>query len=61
MSTVGIGNGVNLVRRMTTSGLKDAFVMFDHVKRVHHWTTMAVHVYNHNLQLLLTIAIYEKS
>ena len=59
MSTVGISSGVELVRRMTSGDLKDAFVMFDHIKRIHQWTTMAAHVYDHHLQRLLTIAVCE--
>ena len=42
-----LGSGVNLVKRMQPGGdLQDYWIMFDHVKRVENWTTMASHVYN---------------
>jgi hypothetical protein len=41
----GPANGVDLVRRMQPSGdLQNCWLMFDHVKRVQEWTTMAYHV-----------------
>lgn len=47
MSEVGPGSGVNLVKRMQRGGdLEDIWVMFDHYKRVKHWTTMGCHVYD---------------
>jgi hypothetical protein len=47
MSEVGPGNGVDLIKRMQPGGdLQDAWMMFDHVKRVKKWTTMACHVYD---------------
>ena len=33
--------------------------MFDHVKRIHNWTTMACHIYEPNFCSLMTIAICE--
>jgi hypothetical protein len=43
----GPTNGVDLVRRMQPSGdLQNCWLMFDHVKRVQEWTTMACHVYH---------------
>lgn len=57
MSEVGPGSGVDLVRRMQPSGdLEHAWMMFDHVKRVSKWTTMACHVYDGTFQRILTIA-----
>ncbi len=41
----GPANGVDLVRRMQPSGdLQNCWLMFDRVKRVQEWTTMAYHV-----------------
>ena len=46
MSMIGRGNGVDLVKRMQPGGdLERSWIMFDHVKRVKEWTTMAAHVY----------------
>jgi hypothetical protein len=43
-----LGSGVDLVKRMQPGGdLKNAWLMFDHVKRVQEWTTMACHMYDH--------------
>jgi hypothetical protein len=45
MSEVGPGSGVDLVKRMQPGGdLENAWLMYDHVKRVKGWTTMACHV-----------------
>jgi hypothetical protein len=42
----GAGSGVNLVKRMQPGGdLENTWLIFDHVKRVQEWTTMAFHVY----------------
>ena len=47
MSEVGLGSGVDLVKQMQAGGgLECAWMMFDHVKRVKEWTTMACHVKN---------------
>ena len=47
MSEVGPGSGVDLMKRMQAGGdLECAWMMFDHVKRVKEWTTMACHVYD---------------
>jgi hypothetical protein len=57
MSEVGPGSGVDLVRRMQHGGdLQNAWVMFDHVKRVKYWTTMACHVYDSTYCRVMTIA-----
>ncbi|KAJ7565619.1 hypothetical protein O6H91_02G067500 [Diphasiastrum complanatum] len=36
-----------------------SWICFDHVKRIHGWTTMAAHVYDPSIQSLQTIAICE--
>jgi hypothetical protein len=55
---VGPSNDVNLVKRMQPGGdLQDAWMMFDHVKRVKKWTTMACHVYDSTYYHIMTIAI----
>ena len=44
MSKISSGSGVDLVVRMQPSGdLKLAWIIFDHVKHVTNWTTMACH------------------
>ena len=60
MSEVGLGSGVDLVRRMQPGGeLENAWMMFDHVKRVKKWTTMACHVYELKYRRVMTIAYCE--
>jgi hypothetical protein len=57
MSEVGSGSGVDLVRRMQSGGdLENSWMMFDHVKRVKYWTTMACHVYDSTYCRVMTIA-----
>jgi hypothetical protein len=47
MSFYGLASGVHLVRRMQPSGdLHNCWLMFDRVKNVWEWTTMACHVYD---------------
>ena len=47
MSKIGSGSRVDLVRWMQPSrDLEHAWIMFDHVKHVTNWTTMACHVYD---------------
>jgi hypothetical protein len=54
----GPGSGVDLVKRMQPRGdLKNAWLMFDHVKRVKEWTTMACHVYDAAYCKVMTIAV----
>jgi hypothetical protein len=54
----GPGSGVDLVRRMQPEGdLEHCFVMFDHVKRVKSWTTLACHVYDSKYCKVMTIAV----
>jgi hypothetical protein len=58
MSKVGPESGVHLVKRMQPGGdLEDTWIMFDHAKRVKHWTTMACHVYDSAYCLVMTIAV----
>jgi hypothetical protein len=58
MSEVGPGSGVDLVKRMQPNGdLQDAWMMFDHVKRVKQWTTMACHVYDSTFCKVMTVAV----
>ena len=58
MSTVGPGSGVDLVRRMQRGGdLELQWVMFDHVKRISHWTTLGVHVYDPTHCKVMTICV----
>jgi hypothetical protein len=46
MFTHGPRSGVDLVKKMIKDDLNMSFVMFDHIKRMHDWTTMGAHVYN---------------
>jgi hypothetical protein len=58
MSEVGPSNDVDLVKRMQpSSDLQDALMMFDHVKHVKKWITMACHVYDSTYCRVMTIAI----
>lgn len=58
MSVDRPGSGVDLVKRMQPGGdLQDCWVMFDHVKRVSSWTTMACHVYDSKYCKVMTIAL----
>jgi hypothetical protein len=58
MSEVGPGSGVDLVKRTQPGGdLKDAWIMFDHVKRIKLWTSMACHVYDSAYCRVMTIAV----
>jgi hypothetical protein len=58
MSEVGPGSGVDLVKRMQVGGdLENEWIMYDHVKRVKGWTTMACHVYDAKYCRVMTIAV----
>jgi hypothetical protein len=58
MLEVELGSGVHLVKRMQLGGdLEDMWIMFDHVKRVKHWTTTACHVYDSAYCRVMTISI----
>ena len=57
MLEVGSGSGIDLVKRMQPGeDLENAWMMFDHVKRVRQWTTMACHVYDSTYCCIMTIA-----
>ena len=61
MLTKGPGSGVDLIRCMQVGGdLQNAWMMFDHVKRVKDWTMMACHVYDSQYKKVMTIAICDK-
>jgi hypothetical protein len=52
------GSGVDLVKRMQPGGdLENAWLMFDHDKRVQEWTTMACHMYDAAYCKSMTIAV----
>ena len=56
MSEVGLDSGVDLVMWMQLGrDLELAWFMFDHVKRITNWTTMACHVYDSTYQCVMTI------
>jgi hypothetical protein len=56
MSEVGPGSGVHLVNRMQPGGdLEHAWIIFDHVKRIKNWTTMAYPVYDSAYCRVVTI------
>jgi len=58
MSKVGLGSGDDLVKRMQAGGdLENTWFMFDHVKRVQNWTTMACHVYDATMKKLVLICV----
>ena len=58
MFEVGLGNGVDLVKQMQAGGdLENAWLMFDHVRRVQSWPTMACHVYDATFCRVMTIAV----
>ena len=58
MLTEGPESGVDLVRRMQLAeDLQNAWLMFNHVKRVKEWTTMACHMYNVEYKRMMTIAM----
>jgi hypothetical protein len=58
MFEVGPGSGVDLVKRMQPDGdLEDAWMMFDHVKRIKKWITMACHFYDSTYCRAMTIAV----
>ena len=57
MSEIRPGSGGDLVKRMQSNkDLENAWMMFDHVKRVRQWTTMACHVYDSTYCCVMTIA-----
>jgi hypothetical protein len=51
--------GIHLTRQMQLGGdLENTWMMFDHVKRVQGWMTMACHVYDPIYYKVMSIAIY---
>jgi hypothetical protein len=50
---------VELMKRMTKGDFIPYWVMFDHIKRMHDWTTMGAHVYDSSYYYLLTITLCE--
>jgi hypothetical protein len=57
-SIYGLVCGVDLVRCMQPGGdLHNCWLMFNHVKCVQEWTTMACHVYNLVYYKVFTIII----
>ncbi len=58
MSINGVKNGVSFITQMQpTRDLQNVWIMFDHVKRVVGWTTMACHVYDRVYCKMLTIVV----
>jgi hypothetical protein len=57
MSINDVGSGTNLVTRMQPIGGLQNVCMFDHVKCVASWTTMACHVYNSAYCKVMTIEV----
>jgi hypothetical protein len=56
----GVGSGVNLITQMQHVGdLQNVWIMFDHVKHVASWITMACHVYNLVFCKMLTAIVYD--
>ena len=54
------GSGVDLVKCMqVSSDMENLWIMFDHVKRLKHWTTLACHVYDTKYCKVLTIFYYD--
>ena len=50
------GSGVDLVKHMQCGGnMENLWVMFDHVKILRDWTTMACHIYDNKYCKVLTI------
>ena len=51
------GSSVELMKRMQVGGdMENSLIMFDHVKRLKDWTTMACHVYDSRYCKVFTIA-----
>ena len=58
MSEVGPGSAMHLVNRMQLGeDLEYAWIMFDHIKHVKNWITMAYHVYDFAYCQIMTIAV----
>ena len=53
-------NCVDLVKHMQVGGdMNNLWIMFDHVKCLKDWTTLACHVYDSEYCKVLTIACYD--
>ncbi len=53
-----VGSGASLVTQMQPIGnLQNAWIMFEHVKHVASWTTMACHVYDSTYYKVMTIEV----
>ncbi len=59
MSTHGLGSVMELMTKMTKGDFITYWVMFDHIKIMHDWTTMGAHVYHFSYYYLLTITLCE--
>ncbi len=60
MSLNNYGNNVGLVRWMQPCGdLKNAWIIFDHVKHVIGWTVVACHIYDSIYYKVMIITIYD--
>ncbi len=58
MSTFRLVSGVDLVKQMQPRGdLANTWIVFDHVKCVQAWTTMACHVYDTTYCHVMTIVV----
>lgn len=58
MSVEGPRSGVDRVKRMQPGDFfKNVWLMFDHVKHVKYWTSMACHVYGSTCWKVMTIAV----
>jgi hypothetical protein len=58
MSIDEVGSKVGLVAQMQPEGdLENSWTMFDNVKQIIGWTTMAYHVYDLIYYKVMTIAI----
>jgi hypothetical protein len=56
----GIASGFNFVQQMQLGDdLQNAWMMFNHVKCVQGWTTMAYHIYNSVYCKVMAITIYD--
>jgi hypothetical protein len=54
----GLGSSVDLVKAMQLEGdLENAWLMFDQIKHIQAWTTMACHMYDARFYKVMTIAM----
>ena len=58
MSEVGPASDLDLVTRMQPGGdLQDSWLMFDHMKHVNNWTTIACHIYDSQYCRVMTVVV----